>query len=180
MDPVNSSSGESGSGDVGRRDQSERRTGSASEGRPEAWRLILADGSRTSAPATRADEASAPPRGAASAAPGVGQAGVRPASRGDHGGEHYETLADYLQDEDLTLLDLDLLSSDISLLSAEMVPAAGEELDLPAHSLVDESATLSARDLAHVIDAWPQLSADHRQAILWIAKGGRQAARYGN
>lgn len=168
MASVNSSSGESGPGDLERRDQAERRSGPAAEGRSEAWRLILADGSRTAA-AGRAADASAPPE----------QAGSRATRREEHSGEDSETLADYLQDEDLTLLDLDLLSNDLSLLSAEMVPAEVEPLDSAGHAVTDEPAALSARDLALVIDAWPHLTADFRQAILWIAKGGRQANRYG-
>lgn len=175
MEPVNSSSGESGSGDSGRRDQPERRSGPAPEVRSEAWRLIHADGSRTTAPG-RVDETVAAPRVSAGVA--ATQTILRSASRSDHG-EELDTLSDFLQDEDLTLLDLDLLSDDMSLLSAEMVPADEDTLRSPNSDIADEPAALAARDLAHVVDAWPHLSADLRQAILWIAKGGRQAARYG-
>jgi hypothetical protein len=110
-------------------------------------------------------------------------------------GDEIESLSDFLNDEDVTLLDLDLLSCDLSLLSVEVVPVD----HLPPSSMTDAthdtgtiatddeiaklplSAATTAiptddRQLSAVIRAWPRLPDDLRDAIWWIARGGMRRA----
>lgn len=84
-----------------------------------------------------------------------------------------ETLADYLQDEDLTLLDLDCIGTDLSRWSAPLIPADDPTLATPRRERHSESGAASRDPLERVVEAWPLLSRDLQNAILWIAEQGQ-------
>lgn len=157
------------------------------QGSCDSWRVIAADGSSQAAP------------GQLDAATVTRIAVNKPhhaphlrGARAERGGEdEVEPLVDLLGDEEVTLLDLDLTSSDLSLLSIEVTPVDCPPPAAPIDSVLDalESAADDAvtplsliarlpanasgdRQLSAVIRAWPRLPDDLRDAIWWIARGG--------
>ncbi len=191
MSQVDTSDGEQGSAPVQQHDPATERHAVAADARPESWRVIAADGSSQAAPG-QLDEATVArilankPRHV----PNLRAAQVDNESR-----DEFEPLIDFLGDEEVTLLDLDLLSCDLSLLSVEVVPvgnsppagAAGSAVE-PVSVEVDEDVVAlhsrlkpttgptGDRQLSAVMRAWPGLPQDLRDAIWWIARGGARRA----
>lgn len=187
MSQVDSSHDDQHSGRTDLHDPQVEQNTTSSETRSELWRVIAADGSSQEAPG-QLDEATVArilankPRRAPS---------TRAAHFTPEPGDEIEPLSDFLNDEDVTLLDLDLLSCDLSLLSVEVVPvdhvppssmtdathdteSIATDDEIAKLSLPAATSTSSAddRQLSAVIRAWPRLPNDLRDAIWWIARGG--------
>lgn len=139
-------------------------SGDSTSGDGQSWRVIASDGSWK--PAPHRDQPALDSGGDDRPRAFFRGIGIDRARGGD---EAIEPLVDVLHDEELTLLDLDLMSADISRLAAPLIaaPRGDETLDEPADD--------GDGELAQVIDAWPQLPADLRRAIVLIARGGARS-----
>lgn len=190
MSQVDTSHDDAGSGPHSPGNPASESGTAAADKRSESWSVVAADGSTHAAPG-QLDEATV----ARILANKPRHVPHRASQVESESREEFEPLIDFLGDEEVTLLDLDLLSCDLSLLSVEVVPVGNvptadtassaaqppsvevDEQIVALHSRTTHpTSPASDRQLKAVLHAWPRLPQDLRDAIWWIARGGARRA----